>query len=59
MGQGKQGPRPTGVKAVCVQGVKDNAMVLATMAAVLVGVGLGLGIREIKPSDDLLMWLGE
>ncbi|XP_033753486.1 excitatory amino acid transporter 1-like [Pecten maximus] len=42
----------------CGEVVKDNLLVVTTLLGVAVGFAIGFGVRETKPSDDDLMWLG-
>lgn len=38
--------------------VKRNLLLLLTVVGVIVGFGIGFGVRPAKPSDTALMWIG-
>ncbi|KAH9491818.1 Excitatory amino acid transporter 1 [Bulinus truncatus] len=38
--------------------LKQNGLILATFVGIVVGFGLGMGLREVRMSDHALMWLG-
>ena len=39
--------------------IKENLLLLLTLCGVLVGFGLGFGLRRYELSDSGLMWLGK
>ena len=39
--------------------IKSNLLVLLTLVGVIVGFVAGLGFRELHPSKDAVMWIGE
>ncbi|XP_046381640.1 excitatory amino acid transporter-like [Haliotis rufescens] len=38
--------------------VRRDALLLLTIAGIVVGFGVGFGVRELHPSKDALMWIG-
>ncbi|XP_059158552.1 neutral amino acid transporter A-like isoform X2 [Physella acuta] len=38
--------------------LRQNALILATMGGIVLGISLGMGLRELDMSDQALMWLG-
>ena len=39
--------------------VKRNLLLLLTVVGVIVGFGIGFGVKPAKPSDTALMWIGK
>lgn len=39
--------------------LRREALLLLTLLGVCVGFVIGFGLREVDPSDDALMWIGE
>ena len=42
----------------CLRAVKGDALIVATLVAVVLGVGFGFILKELNPSEDLLTWIG-
>ena len=36
----------------------DNLLFVLTIAGILVGFAVGFGVRELQPSEDVIMWIG-
>ena len=43
----------------CGQILKANLLVVLTFVGAAVGFGIGIGVRQYSPSDDILMWIGK
>lgn len=43
----------------CKLFIKSNLLVLLTLVGVIVGFVAGLGLRELNPSKDAVMWIGK
>lgn len=39
--------------------LQQNAVLLLTLLGVVIGFAIGFGVRELKPSGDALLWIGE
>ena len=39
--------------------LRDNALLFVTLCGVIVGFGLGFGLRQYDLSDSGMMWLGK
>ena len=39
--------------------LRRNLLLLLTVLGVIVGFGIGFGVRPSKPSDTALMWIGK
>lgn len=39
--------------------VKHNSLLILTLVGVIVGFGIGFGVRTSNPSDTALMWIGK
>ena len=39
--------------------IKSNLLVLLTLVGVIVGFVAGLGLKELHPSKDAVMWIGK
>ena len=45
--------------APCKTLLKENAVLVLTLIGVVLGFAVGFGVRELNPSDDALMWIGQ
>ncbi|KAL3846709.1 hypothetical protein ACJMK2_017676 [Sinanodonta woodiana] len=45
-------------KGGCIRFLKRNSLLLLTILGVVLGFALGFSVRETRPSETVLMWLG-
>jgi hypothetical protein len=39
--------------------LKDNLLLILTIVGIILGFIIGFAIRQLEPSEDAIMWLGE
>ena len=49
----------TGRSAPCKSLMKENIVLFLTLAGVVLGFAIGFGVRELNPTADALMWIGQ
>ncbi|XP_055899749.1 excitatory amino acid transporter 2-like isoform X1 [Biomphalaria glabrata] len=49
---------PKNCKQFCYQFVTENLLVILTLLAVIVGIIVGISVRQINPSQDVIIWIG-
>uniref|UniRef100_A0A0B7B0J1 Amino acid transporter n=1 Tax=Arion vulgaris TaxID=1028688 RepID=A0A0B7B0J1_9EUPU len=54
----QKGDAPATTKSKVVDFFKQNGLVLATLVGIVVGAGLGFGLRYANMNDHAMMWLG-
>lgn len=50
---------PKNCKQFCYQFVTENLLVILTLLAVIVGIIVGISVRQINPSQDVIIWIGK
>lgn len=50
--------RKKSLKDVFLKTIKRNLLLILTILGVIIGLAVGLGVREAKPSADAVMWIG-
>ncbi len=44
---------------LCLKSFKSNILLLCSIAGIVFGFTFGLAIRQVKPSDEIVMWIGK
>ena len=51
--------KENGACALVTRFLRENALILLTLLGIAIGFAVGVGLQSVKPSSDVLQWIGE